>query len=127
MKRQSGKTYWFDLCVGDLTDAMSFYEALFGWTFVRLKDNFLSEYVMIQIGNDLIGGLRQVDSEKLQQKESQGPIVYFTVDKLEPKKQRIKELGGKLIGDQVDLGQDRGSYQWFRDRENNLVALWAEQ
>ncbi len=125
MDNKTGKTYWFDLPVANLTDAMSFYEALLGWTFVRLKDSPLPEYVMIQVDNELIGGLRQVASDKLKGGEHLAPLIYFTVEALEPKINRVKELGGTLVGERMDLGIDRGSYQWFRDREGNLVAFWA--
>src|SRR5688572_10359800 len=125
MARKQGKTYWFDLPVKDLTDAMSFYEGLFGWKFVRLQGDEKRDYLMIQVDNELIGGLREVNSNGSKKGEFTGPLIYFTVDELQPKIDRAKELGAKLVGERVDLGQDRGSYQWFKDRAENLVALWA--
>ncbi|OVE78155.1 hypothetical protein BVX98_01060 [bacterium F11] len=127
MNRKIGKTFWFDLPVEDLTDAMSFYEGLFNWIYVRLKDSPVSDYVMIQVDKELIGGIRQVEQGTRGKHEHLSPIIYFTVEALEPKIKRVKELGGKLVGERTDLGEGRGSYQWFRDRAGNLVAFWAQK
>lgn len=117
-----GKTYWFDLPATNVADARSFYEGLFNWQFLRLSDDALSDYWVIQAGNELIGGLRKAPQE---QRGVAVPILYFTVEDLNAAAGRVKELGGKLVGERVDLGKNRGSYQWFNDREGNVVALWA--
>jgi predicted enzyme related to lactoylglutathione lyase len=49
------------------------------------------------------------------------------VEKLDPAVTRAKELGAELVGPRMVLGEQRGVYQWIRDREKNLVALWAPQ
>ena len=122
VEKRIGKSYWFDLTAADARDAMSFYEALFGWIFLRMNDSPLSDYWVIQAGDELIGGLRQTPGGK---PAADGPVLYFTVDDLGCAAARARELGGKLVGEPVDLGKGRGSYQWFRDREQKLAALWA--
>src|SRR5580700_7803523 len=111
-----GRTDWFDLPVADLADAMSFYEGLLGWTYRQMEDSPLSDYVMIDAGGKLIGGLRKVPSPGLPAPSPLGrgllgegiaPILYFTVDILSPKIARAKELGAKIVGQTVDLGKDR--------------------
>ncbi len=124
MNTRIGKTFWFDLPARDLVDARSFYEALFNWQFLKLDSGSPQDYWAIQSGDDLIGGLRQT-TEKIG--SSQGPILYFTVDDLNGYKKRIKDLGGELVGDAVVIGNNGGVYQWFRDREKNLLALWVPQ
>lgn len=124
MNQKHGKTYWFDLPVSNMTDAMAFYEGLLGWKFSRMDGSNDPNYMMIQVDNELIGGLRQI---KTPAPRSEGPIIYFHVREMAPAVNRLKELGGKCVGDQVDLGKKRGVYQWFHDREKNLVALWAPQ
>jgi uncharacterized protein len=121
-----GRTDWFDLPVANLADAMSFYEGLLGWTFQQMKDSPLSDYVMIDVGGKLIGGIRKVTASLPAEASAKaGPILYFTVDQLDPKIARAKELGAEIVGQPVDLGKDRGRYQWIRDRAGNLIALWA--
>ena len=134
-----GRTAWFDLPVINLADAMSFYEGLLGWKYQQMEDSPLSDYVMINAGGQLIGGLRKIASppsplpvgeggpSKTVGEEPQAPILYFTVEKLAPKIARAKELGAEIVGQTVDLGNDRGLYQWIRDREGNLIGLWAPQ
>lgn len=119
-----GKTYWFDLPAVNVEDARSFYEGLFNWEFLLLRDSALSDYWVIQAGKDLIGGMRRAEHVR---RGGAVPVLYFTVDDLDRYAGRVKELGGKLEGARVDLGKNRGSYQWFRDREGNLAALWAPE
>jgi uncharacterized protein len=122
VKDRIGKTSWFDLLVNDPINARSFYEGLFNWKFLLMNESPVSDYWVIQAGEELIGGIRQTSAGP---SGHSTPILYFTVDDLDSYSNRVKELGGKLIGEPVDLGKDRGSYQWFRDREQNVVALWA--
>ena len=117
-----GRSDWFDLPVQDLADAMSFYEGLLGWKYRQMENSPLADYVMIDVGGTLIGGLRKSTASA-----TSGPILYFTVDKLELKIARAKELGAEIVGQTVDLGNDRGCYQWIRDREGNLIGLWASE
>ena len=121
------QSVWFDLPVTNLADAMSFYEGLLGWTYQKMEDSPLSDYVMIAAGEKLIGGLRQVAAKARKEEESSGPILYFTVDHLDSRVSRAKELGAQIVGTRVDLGKGRGHYQWIRDRENHLIGLWSHQ
>jgi predicted enzyme related to lactoylglutathione lyase len=122
-----GRTDWFDLPVADLADAMSFYEGLLGWTYSQMEDSPLSDYVMINVAGKLIGGIRRVPKKSRNGAEFSGSIPYFTVDKLQPKIARAKELGAEIVGQIVDLGKERGRYQWIRDREGNLIGLWGPE
>jgi len=99
-----------------------FYEGLFHWKFLLMQDDAVKDYWVIQAGEELIGGIRKMPSINA---DMAGPVLYFTVDDLDAYTVRIKELGGTLVGERVQLGNKGGFYQWFRDREKNLVALWA--
>ena len=125
MEDKIGKTIWFDLPVSNLWDAMSFYEGLLNWKYVQMKDSVETDYVMIQVNETLIGGLRRMKHACPELKDMCSPILYFTVDQLEPKIKRAKDLGATLVGEKIDLGNGRGCYQWLKDREKNLIALWA--
>ncbi len=104
---------------------MSFYEGLLGWTYRQMENSPVADYVMIEAGGTLIGGLRQVKTAP--PTTDAVPLVYFTVEKLAPKVARAKELGARLVGERVELGKNRGCYQWLRDREGNLIGLWAPE
>ena len=92
-----------------------------------MEDSVLPNYVMIRSDGETIGGLRQVSADTPLTSSSSVPILYFTVSQLEIKIARAKELGAEIVGNSVELGKDRGRYQWIRDREKNLIGLWAAQ
>ena len=128
MKTEIGLPRWFDLPVPDLNDAMSFYEGLFQWEFQVMENAAVPDYCMIKTNGHLIGGLRLSDPRPPDNgTRTASPILYFNVDKLQRYVQRAKDLGAKLVGQPIDLGNGRGAYQWFRDRAGNLVALWAKE
>jgi predicted enzyme related to lactoylglutathione lyase len=120
-----GQSLWFDMPVVDLADAMSFYEGLLDWKYQQMNNSPLSDYAMIDADGTLIGGLRKMPRKDSTGKS--GPILYFNVEALGPKIARAKELGAELIGGIVKLGNNRGSYQWLRDREKNLIGLWSPE
>ena len=120
-----GRCSWFDLSAVDLSDAMSFYEGLLGWTYIRME-SAQPDYVMIQADGVLIGGIRRVKSKTCNRGED-APILYFSVEALKAATLRARELGAVLVGEPVNLGHARGHYQWLEDREKNLVALWAPE
>ena len=80
--------------------------------------------MMIEAQGTLIGGLRKVKSVT---PSDSAPLLYFTVESLAPKVARAKELGAEIVGKTVDLGKDRGRYQWIRDREGHVIGLWAPE
>ena len=118
------QSVWFDLPVVNLADAMSFYTGLLGWEYSQMEDSALADYAMIQVRGKLIGGLRRVPA-LAESSGVAGPILYFTVEDLDPKIARARELGAQIVGMPVDLGKGRGRYQWIRDREGNLIGLWG--
>ncbi len=137
LEKRLSRTAWFDLPVKNLSDAMSFYQGLLGWKYRQMDNSPEQDYVMIEVGGELIGGLRQIASPQPSpagrgrqgpgEASPMGPILYFTVEQLAPKVTRAKELGAQIVGKMVDLGNERGRYQWIRDREGNLIALWGPQ
>lgn len=104
---------------------MSFYEGLLGWQYRQMENTPETSYVMIEADHKLIGGLREVDAPVTPGDKAAAPILYFTVDDLAEKVLKAKSLGGHLVGQIVELGKDRGRYQWVKDREGNLIGLWA--
>jgi predicted enzyme related to lactoylglutathione lyase len=121
-----GRSLWFALPVSDLADAMSFYEGLLGWTYRQMEESPLIDYVMVEAGGELIGGLRSTAGKPFPRAgESASPVLYFSVENLEDKVIRAKELGAEIVGTMVDLGRNRGRYQWIRDRTGNLIGLWG--
>ena len=84
-----------------------------------MKDSVETDYVMIQVGETLIGGFRKSKEPRGELSNDRGPILYFTVEELDLKVKRAKELGAVLVAEKVDLGKGRGCYQKMLDREKN--------
>jgi len=116
---------WFDFPVTDLADAMAFYSGLLEWKFRQMEDSPLADYAMVESDGVLIGGLRKIPPFSKVAIDAPAPILYFTVHDLPTKVTRAKELGAKIVGSIVDLGKERGRYQWLRDREGILIGLWT--
>lgn len=117
-KMEVGKVCWFDIPVSDIEKAKAFYGELFGWTFVPHEN----DYTMIQVGEEMIGGLRPAQGPA---SPSDAPAVYITVDKLDDGIKRAKDLGAELIGERVPTGET-GVFQLFHDADKNLMAMWSE-
>lgn len=118
-----GHSGWFDLPVRNLSDAMSFYQGLLGWDYRQMNDSPEPDYVMIESSQTLIGGLRKITDRPIA--GGTAPVLYFTVPNLAQAILRARELGAELVGQRVALGADRGMYQWVKDREGNVIGLWA--
>jgi len=127
LSRDIGCATWFDLPAVNVSDAMSFYTGLFGWDYLQMENSPLPDYVMIKVRDTVIGGIRRVDALPAPSDHVAVPLIYFTVQKLEDKITRARELGAKLVGERVELGKDRGCTQWIRDREGNVIGLWAPE
>lgn len=87
----NGELSFFELGVGDVDRARTFYGALFGWAFAAQ-----GEGATIQTPN-LAGGLHGGDA-------GASPYVFFKVDDLQAAIARVAELGGKVEG--YDSGSD---------------------
>jgi len=124
MEKTFGKTYWFELPVSDLERAKAFYASVLGWSFHKLVRTDLLNYWMIVLEGEFIGGLRK---GKAKEKQGEAPVIYFHVDQLAPKIKQALSLGAQLEGGTVDLGLNRGCFQWLRDPEQNLIGFWARE
>lgn len=114
-----GKSTWFDIPVTDMESAQEFYSKLLGWKYQAMND----QYFMIMVGEETIGGLREAEGKRVL---ADTPVIYFTVAKLDESVKMATGLGAELIGETVDLQGD-GFFQWFKDPDENVLALWSEQ
>ncbi len=116
---ENGSVCWFDIPVTDLEKAKGFYGELLAWKFVPMDD----KYAMIQVGENMIGGLRKAEGPRI---EVDSPVVYLVVEQLDSAVQKAKDLGADLVGEKVLISDEDGVYHWFRDADKNLMALWAK-
>lgn len=123
----NGRSSWFELPARDMMAAMSFYQDLFGWSFVPLRDPAAPDYFAIEAGGSWIGGIRPATGDDSLKQRCDAPLLYITVEALAEASKKAEALGGRLVGGRVQLAGERGAYQRFRDPADNLLALWAPE
>ncbi len=123
MNVKTGEYVWFDIPVRDFEKSKAFYGELLGWKFEPQGDAKTTSYWMVKVGDKMLGGLRKPEEGIV---ATDAPVLYFAVEKLEPSVDRAKKLGATLVGKVVDIGNNMGRFQWFRDPDKNLVAIWAQ-
>ena len=112
----AGKIEWFDIPVTEFSKAKAFYGELVGWKIQPMED----QYQLIQVGDNMIGGLRKTSKVEVGQEST---VLYINVENLSDAITRAKNLGAPLIGDVVKV-DDNGSFQLFKDPDGNIHALW---
>lgn len=98
---------WNELLTIDLSSAVAFHGALFGWN-IDQHPAVEEEYKLIEVGDGQIGGMRAVD-------QSVSPYwrVYFAVDDVEAVCERTKSAGGAVVYEPIDT--PFGRIAWLRD------------
>lgn len=81
----AGELSWFELGVGDVAKAQSFYSSLFGWRFEAFGEQGGMTITTPTVG----GGVHSGD-------EGASPYVFFRVDDLAAAEERVRELGGSV-------------------------------
>lgn len=95
--------------------AGKFYHALFGWE-VQVMEQF--DYHGFETGN---GGGALVDLGEMF--KAGEVIVYIGSDDIDADITKIKELGGKVSMDKVEV-PGMGHFVHFQDPTGNRLALW---
>ncbi len=118
MEMKTGQISWFDFPVTDFERAKAFYGEALGWKFTSMGP----DYWMIQLGEEMIGGLRKAEGPRV---VADSPLIYFAVDKLDSAVERARRLGATLVGQVVEIGE-HGCFHCLRDKDENLFAFWAQ-
>ena len=111
MSPTAGTIVWFELPAHDPQRAQDFYRRLFGWRFEPLEGP-LEYHMATDAGGAIVSSTG-----------AEGPVVYFGVDDLEGSIERVKELGGSVVGEPREL-PNVGAYVQCLDTEQNPFSLW---
>lgn len=121
----SGEVQHFEVPFDDESRATHFYKSIFGWqlhpmpemqyTIVRTTE--VDEQYMPKKAGAINGGMykRKDASEK--------PLIVITVDHLDETINRVREMGGEVEMEKVQVG-DMGWYAKIKDTEGNIVGVW---
>lgn len=120
-----GTPCWVDLTSTDLDDVKSFYTALFNWSFQDIGEDF-GHYNIISVGDDVVGGSMQYNSEFM------GPVpinawsLYFATEDAEAAITKAVDLGGKGITPPMQVG-DQGTMAEVSDPTGAAIGLWQPE
>ncbi len=109
-----------ELTVTDLTAAIAFYQAAFGWTFV----DYGAEYAGISSPDgdgEEVGGLLVAPEPR----PAGGPLVLLYSDDLDQTAVAIVRAGGTIV--QAAYAFPGGRRLHFADPSGNEVGVWARQ
>jgi uncharacterized protein len=110
----NGEVSFFELGVGDLGRARSFYGSLFGWEFVDEGNGATIETPNIP------GGIHPGDA-------GASPYLFFRVDDLDAAEARVRELGGAVDGpvggEDPDVAARFGRFVLCKDDQGSSFGL----
>ena len=121
-----GGVVHFEIPADDLERAKQFYRENFGWAVTQLGPE-MGSYVLVQTGpsdeqgrpreNAFInGGLMQRDPS------ANAPVLVIAVDDADATLARVKQSGGALVGEAMDI-PGVGRYARLRDTEGNVIGI----
>ena len=125
------KLVHFELPVGDMNRAKSFYSSIFGW---KLQDWPMpdgSTYVGIHTVE--VDDTTRVPKEPgainggmvLRSAEVTMPVFAIHVQSIDEAVQKVEAAGGKVIRPKVDM-MGAGFYAYVQDTEGNTLGLWED-
>lgn len=112
---------WFEITSNDHERAQKFYAELFGWTVNT--DPKMGGYGIVDTGageNAVGGGIGPSGGTD----DPVGVKIYLKVDDLEKYLTRAEQLGGKRVGEPIDLPDGWGTVATFTDPDGNPVGIW---
>jgi predicted enzyme related to lactoylglutathione lyase len=118
-KHPAGAVGWFDLMTSDPEAARRFYGELFGWSF-DIGPAELGHYAMCRLRDRNVCGLGPVPPGN-----PMPPAwsVYFITDDLDRTLMRVRELGGNVVVDAMDI-PEAGRMAVAADATGAVFGMW---
>ena len=112
---------WFEVTSDDPGRAQKFYGELFGWTITSAPGADGYGIVDTGAGEKAIGGGIGASAGP---QDPTGVKIYLRVDDLEAYLTRAEQLGGKRVGEPMELPEGWGTVAVLTDPDGNQVGLW---
>lgn len=112
--------HW-ELWSQDPKKVSDFYAEVFGWEIRHIPE---LDYRLVETGGE--GG---INGGIMQPKKGPWPgnmALYIDVDNLEPYCEKIKEAGGKIIIERMEV-PEVGSFALFEDPDGRVLGIWKQK
>ena len=119
MSIPAGQPSWTDLMTPNATQAQAFYTELFGWQYWQSGEEY-GHYAMAHQNGNSVAGIYPSAPGATQPSTW---TVYFASDDIKTDARRIRELGGQVIMEPMQVG-DQGHMGLFTDPTGATFGLW---
>ncbi len=124
IKRHSPRTFsWIELGTSDTSGAKKFYQSLFGWTAMDIPMGPDFTYTILQLEGQDVGALYKLMPDQVSQGVPPNWLSYVEVQSADDTARNIKELGGKLIVEPMDVPQ-AGRFAVIEDPQGAKFGIW---
>lgn len=106
---EPGALSWNELNTRDTEASKSFYGVVFGWSF---EDNDMGEmgtYVTIKLGDDMVGGMLDMNARGVPEQVPSHWQVYFAVEDTDAAVEQAKQRGGSVMVEPMEVPAGRFS------------------
>jgi uncharacterized protein len=100
---EPGAIAWNELNTRDPEGAKKFYGAVFGWTFEDLQFEGMGPYTNFKVGEDLAGGVLDLNSRGVPEMVPAHWNVYFGVEDCDAAVALTRERGGSVFLEPLDI------------------------
>lgn len=122
------KVVHFEIPYDDKERVQGFYEKVFDWKFQDMPEmNYLTarsgevdEDFMMKEKGVINGGMYKRD-----EKSAKSPVIVISVNSIDEKIVQIKNSGGKVFREKIQVG-DMGFYAQVEDSEGNIIGIWED-
>lgn len=114
---------WADCASTDAAKAKTFYENVMGWTSNDLPMGDGMVYTMFQKDGKTVAALSQMQPEMQAQGTPSFWSNYVNVDDVDALVDKIKELGGTIIAEPMDVFEE-GRMLVLQDPTGAMLSLW---
>jgi len=116
---------WFDIHVGNLERAKTFYESVFSTNLVDLPAEFgkQSTFPFENDGANATGALVEKENYVA---NANNTIVYFASEDCVTEESRVETAGGKVLQQKMAIGAF-GFISLFQDSEGNTIGLYSRK
>ena len=122
------KVVHFEIPADDTARAKKFYEKAFGWGVESYQE--FDYHGLITVKRDektrmpkepgaINGGMMK------RQGPIKSPVITISVKDMNKAMENVKEAGGKIVRDKMNVGE-MGIAAYFQDSEGNVLGLWQE-